>query len=90
VIGQQPATDGGTVPVFAGINSSRLPVYHRLDLRMVYAMRFQSWTLSPFLELLNVYDRQNLATIVWSSSYSEDRRIKQLPRIVFFGLEFKF
>ena len=86
VTGQTADATGAAVPVFGAVNSRRLPAYHRLDLRAEYRVRFETWTLVPYLELLNAYDRRNLATVVWTSNYSGERRIRQLPRTLFFGL----
>ena len=86
VTGQTIDAAGAAVPVFGAVNSRRLPAYHRMDLRAEYRVRFDTWTLVPYLELLNAYDRGNLASVVWSSNFSGERRIRQLPRTLFFGL----
>ncbi len=48
------------VPVLGPLNSERLPVYHRLDLRLVRSWRVGGGELVAFLDLQNVYDRRNV------------------------------
>jgi hypothetical protein len=38
---------------------SRLPAYHRLDLTVSRTYTFKHWTLRPYLNILNVYNRTN-------------------------------
>jgi len=41
-------------------NSARLPDFHQLDLRLDKYFRFEKWTLSAYLDLWNVYNRDNV------------------------------
>jgi len=41
-------------------NSERYPDYHRLDIRVDRYFRFDAWTLSVYLDLWNVYYRDNV------------------------------
>jgi len=47
------AIDGAT-------NSARYPDYHKLDIRLDRKFEFDSWTLTAYLDLWNVYNRQNV------------------------------
>ena len=49
------------VPVLGPFNAERLPVYHRLDLRASREWRKKKGVLGFFLEIQNVYDRNNVA-----------------------------
>lgn len=49
------------VPVLGMLNSERLPVYHRLDLRASRTWRLRRGELELFFDVQNVYDRQNVA-----------------------------
>lgn len=50
----------GTYYVVDGdYNSSRLPEYHKLDIRLDKKFVFDSWTLTAYLDLWNVYNRPN-------------------------------
>lgn len=59
------------VPIYAA-RSSRLPVYHRLDVRLDKTWRFEDWMFELFLDIQNVYNAQNPET----PRYSYDYRIK--------------
>lgn len=58
---RESTTHPGTyVPVYGELNSERLPVYHRLDLRGEYSRptRFGFWSI--FVDVLNAYDQKNV------------------------------
>ena len=78
------------VPIYAETNSARLPPYHRLDLKISKAFRFESWELSIFLELLNAYNRQNLLSFSYSDDYKEQDEIYQFPIIPYLGITTEF
>jgi len=41
------------------INEFRLPPYMRLDLSLSYKKEYEGWTLEPFLQIFNVFNRKN-------------------------------
>jgi hypothetical protein len=47
--------------VFGRLNSERLPIYHRLDLRASHHRDLRSGALTFFLDVQNLYDRRNVA-----------------------------
>lgn len=49
--------------VYGELNSERLPLYHRLDLRVEYTQHTSYGMWSAFLDLLNVYDQKNVQGI---------------------------
>ena len=74
------------VPNYAEINSGRLPPYHRLDVKISKAFRFNSWEMSLFLELLNAYNRKNLLDFSYNDDYTEKDEIYQFPLIPYLGI----
>ena len=82
--------------------SERLPPYHRLDVKISKAFRFNSWEMSLFLELLNAYNRRNLLTYSYIDDYDDDEReeiyyngdereeIYQFPIIPYLGITTEF
>jgi len=54
--------DGGQViePVLGALNAERLPDYHRLDLRLRREWELGRGKLSAYLDLQNLYDRDNV------------------------------
>jgi len=62
-------------------NSARYPAYHKLDVRLDRKFVFASWTLNVYLDLWNLYNRQN----VLDYTYKVDSRgiITETPRYDF-------
>ena len=78
------------IPNYAETNSGRLPSYHRLDMKLSKAFRFNSWEMSLFLELLNAYNRKNLLDFSYSDDYTEKDEIYQFPIIPYLGITTEF
>jgi hypothetical protein len=79
--------DGRVRPIFGGINSQRLPSYHRLDLR---ADAQVTPRFSYYFELINAYNRKNIAGYSYSPDYRTREPIEQLPLLPSFGIKYKF
>ncbi len=47
-------------------NSARYPVYHKLDIRLDKKIKFDTWTLTAYLDLWNVYNRLNVLSYTYS------------------------
>lgn len=63
VSGQVVSDPGGSThiePVLGPFNGERLPDYHRLDLRLSRAWTLKLGRLDTYLDLQNLYDRQNV------------------------------
>ena len=52
--------NGTYVVVDGPYNSARYPAYHKLDVRLDKTFRFTSWTLVAYLDLWNLYNRDNI------------------------------
>lgn len=66
--------DGGRdtwIPVAATLNSERMPVYQKVDLRAEYTVRFPRWSLSANAELWYVPKRSAQLYPAYSFDYSE-------------------
>ncbi len=48
--------------------SARYPAYHKVDVRLDKTFRFASWTLTAYIDLWNLYNRENIL----SYSYAVD------------------
>lgn len=65
-------------------NSEILPVYHRLDVRAEKKFIFSAWTLTTYVDIQNIYNRQNVFRYVWNSFKREietNRNLGILPTI---------
>ncbi|HXK19480.1 MAG TPA: TonB-dependent receptor plug domain-containing protein, partial [Polyangiaceae bacterium] len=86
---------GGTVDYDAGAyapvastarNSARLPAFQQLDLRVDKTWKFQSWTLATYLDVQNVYNRQNTEAIGYNFDYSKTTATHGLPILPIVGI----
>jgi len=59
-----------TEPVYGKLNSERLPIYHRLDLRAEYFTPVRIGQLSLFADILNVYNQRNIDGYTFSPNGS--------------------
>jgi len=50
------------------LNTHRYPVYHRLDLRLDRRFMFDGWNMVTYLDIMNVYGRDN----IWMYAYNAD------------------
>ncbi len=59
-------------------NSARYPDYHKLDIRIDKQFVFESWSFSIYLDLWNVYNRDNV--ISYSFKADQDGTLSATPR----------
>ncbi len=74
-------------------NAARYPSYHKLDVRLDRTFRFASWTLTAYIDLWNLYNRQNVLS--YSYQVGPDGEVQTTPRYDFgilpvIGLSAKF
>lgn len=48
-----------------GYNAARYPDYHKLDIRVDKKFKFDTWTLTAYLDLWNVYNRLNVLSYTY-------------------------
>ncbi len=84
------ADEGTFVPVYGAVNSDRLPAFHQLDLRVDKNWVFDTWKLTAYLDVQNVYNRENPEGIEYSFDYRESVTQAGLPIIPSLGLRGEF
>lgn len=67
-------------------NSARLTARHQLDLRVDKAWEFSSWKLSAYLDVQNVYNRENTEDIGYNYDYSQSKPVPGLPILPILGV----
>lgn len=82
--------DGRFIPVYAGINSGTLPVYHKLDLRVDRLYVMDHWRLKAYFELNNVYRRKNIAGYTYNADYSAREPVYSFELPISFGVQGEF
>lgn len=87
VVGTGFYPDGRVKPVYGAINSERVPAYHRLDLRLD---RKSSPNFTQYVELINAYNRKNVAGYSYTPDYTTRTEVYQLPVLISFGLQYSY
>ena len=91
IIGSIYDADNDTYLRVAGpVNSQRLPLYHRLDLRVDYTWAWTRFAFSLYLDLQNVYNYQSIEGIEYNYDYSQSAYRRGLPIIPGLGLKGSF
>jgi outer membrane cobalamin receptor len=77
-------------PIAGAINSERLDAFHELDLRVERSWLFDSWKLTGFIDLSNVYSRRNPEGYSYSYDYRQRELIAGLPILPSVGMKGEF
>ena len=84
------ADDDSYLPLSGEYNSSRLPDFHQLDIRVDKEFVFRRWKLGVYLDVLNVYNRQNPESTIYNFDYTEKTFLFGLPIIPNIGVKAQF
>jgi len=74
------------VPRYGEPGSERLPLFHQLDLRVDKKWTFAHWSLSVYLDVQNVYNRQNPEATLYNFDYTESTTVSGLPILPSLGV----
>ena len=72
------------------VNSTRMPAFHSLDLRIDRNWIFDQWLLTAYFEIRNVYNHENIEGLDYNFDFSERRYQTGLPIIPSLGLRGEF
>ena len=78
------------------INNFRLPAYIRLDLSITYEIQYSKWKMSPYLQIFNIGNRENVWFIDYDSEIKNNTIIQNVattdmfPILPTFGIRFNF
>jgi TonB family protein len=80
--------DAGAYAALSGnaLNSARLGAFHQLDLRIEKLWQFEAWKLTAYLELRNVYNRENPESAAYNYDYSQVKPVAGLPLLPIAGV----
>lgn len=92
-----PNESGSSYKVYPGkINSFTLPDYIRMDLSITYEKDYGSWQLSPYLQIINIGNRQNVWFIQYEDKLDDGKivqeieKVNMLPLLPSIGVTIKF
>jgi hypothetical protein len=77
-------------PVYGATNSERQTAFHQLDVRVDKHWLFDTWKLTAYLDVQNVYNRKNAELSSYNYDYSESKPTAGLPFIPSFGIKGDF
>jgi hypothetical protein len=75
------------VPLFGVNNGARQDTFHQLDLRVDKQWTFQSWKLSAYLDIQNLYNQGNQEGVTYSYDYRQSQPMTGLPILPILGLK---
>lgn len=85
------ARDDRVEPVFGAQNTTRIPPFWQLDLRVERAVRLGQTTRAVlYADVQNVTNRQNAEELVYSADFRRQGSIKGLPLVAVVGGRFEF
>ncbi len=82
--------DGRPIPVYGGVNSAKLPPFHRLDVRIDRHIIFDTWKLNAYFELNNIYQRTNVTGYSYDPTYTSKEAITPFVLPISFGVQGEF
>jgi hypothetical protein len=84
------AASGGYIPIAGEYNAARVPVFHQLDLRVDKRFVWKRVVFTTYLDVQNVYNRQNAEFVNYAYDYSAFDNIPSLPIIPSLGMKLEF
>ncbi len=78
------------VPVLGDPMSERNPAFHQLDLRVDRLFLFDTWRLTAYLDVMNVYNRANTEFVRYDYDYTESQTIPGIPLFPSLGVKGEF
>jgi hypothetical protein len=88
--GLYAADAGAYTPLQAKAFSTRLPLFHQLDLRIDKRWQFETWRLSAYLDIQNVYNNAAVEGLAYNYNFSRQSYQTGIPIIPSLGLRGEF
>jgi hypothetical protein len=83
--------DGNTYePTQGPYFSARADSFHQLDMRLDKSWRFESWTLTAYLDVQNLYNRKNVEFVLDDYRYREQYELPGIPLLPVLGVKGSF
>ena len=77
-------------PIYAVVNSERLPSFNALDIRIDKTWVFDLWSLDLFLDIQNVYNRRSVEGVTYNYNYTQRQYFTGLPILPIIGVKGSF
>ena len=73
-------------PIYGAVYSARLGSFNQLDLRVDKTWTYDRWKLSVYLDVQNLYNRQNPEGLEYNFNYTQSQPQAGLPFLPVFGV----
>ena len=80
----------GAYPLFGRDNSGRMATFHQLDLRADKTWVLRRSIVSAYLDVQNVYNRQNPEALIYNPHFTATRTVASLPILPVFGVRVEY
>lgn len=77
-------------PLIGGTNSARMPVFHQLDLRLDRTFVLRRSIVAAYLDVQNLYNRQNAEGAIYSHDFSSTQAVVGLPILPVLGVKVSY
>lgn len=84
------ALSNSYTPIQGKLNSSRLPLFHQLDVRLERAWQFADWRMLAYLDIWNAYNNAAVEAYQYNFDYSARAPQTGLPILPSVGLRGEF
>ncbi len=84
------ARTGFYEPIFGAQNSTRIPSFYQVDLRVEKAFTLARNKVSAFIDVQNVTNRRNPEELIYNYDFSDKGIIAGLPTLAVLGVRFEF
>lgn len=78
------------IPVRGKIYSERFDAFNQLDIRVDRRFIYETWILTAYVDIQNLYNAKNSQNIDYSYDYSESKKVRSLPILPTFGVKGEF
>ncbi|WAS97516.1 hypothetical protein [Nannocystis punicea] len=79
-----------TEPIYGPYNSARMPVFHQLDVRVDKTWIRSRSIVSVYLDVQNIYNRQNAEGLWYLTDYSGTQTVVGVPILPVFGVRLEY
>lgn len=77
-------------PLRGATNDARLGAFHQLDVRVDKHFVFDTWQLTAYLDVQNIYNHKSPDKMSYNYNYTESKPVAGLPLIPSFGIRGEF
>ncbi len=81
---------GVYIPIQGPVNSDRLPPFHQLDIRVDKRWVYRRLSFLLYVDILNVYNAQNVEGFQYSYNFQQQTQIASLPILPSIGLRLEW